>query len=138
MNKKLFLDTNFWIRYVLQEYTVQFSHVLNLVKQIEDGGYLPYISAVVLLEIFFVLSRIYRKSEFDIDRFVNKILITRNLTVIDKTNFVKAFKWHQKLGIRIADCLIASSVPPDCRLVTWDKDFTKIKDIKTTTPDKLI
>lgn len=136
--KKILVDTNVWLRYVLKDDAGQFSVAAKLVAAIEAGKYLPYVPANVFLEIYFLLSRYYQKTPSEINKFFDYLLQLRNLTIIDKTNFVQALSWHRTYKIKLPDCLVASSLPQNCRLVTWDKDFTKIKDIKTITPNKLI
>lgn len=135
--RRIFLDTNFWIRYFVRDEEKQYQASCKLAKDIVEGRYLPFTSAIVFLEINFVLSNFYKQTPEQINHFFDLILELRNITIINKTNLEQAILWHKDIKIKLADCLIASSVPKNCHLITWDKDFNRIKTIKKITPDQL-
>lgn len=136
--RKIFLDTNFWVRYFARDNEPQYLFTIKLVENIEAGRYRPFVSSMVFLELNFILSHLYSQNLELINRCFDSIISLRNLVIVNKTNFLLALKWHRLLKIKLSDCLIASSLPPNCLLVSWDKDFVKIKDIKITTPEKLL
>ena len=97
MVKKVFIDTNVWLRFLLKDEKNQLKPSRDLIKLAEEGKIRPYTSAIVLLEINYVLSKIYRISLARVQTVVGAILSTRNLVIIDKTNFKRAFFWHKIL-----------------------------------------
>ncbi|MBU1088319.1 PIN domain-containing protein [Patescibacteria group bacterium] len=134
--KKVFIDTNFWIRYFTKDNEIQYKATVDLVEKIESGKFRPFISAIVFLEINFVLSQLYDKNLKQINKCFDLIMSLRNLVIVNKTDFEKALKWHRNLKIKLPDCLIASCLPDNCVLVSWDKDFNKIKEIDSKKPSE--
>src|SRR3990167_11097387 len=101
--KKLFLDTNIWLRFILKDEEKQYSYVYNLLSQIEEGIFRVYISNIVLLEIYFVLLQLYKISQKDVLLYISNILKVRGITLIEKTNSIKAIQYCTKYTIRFAD-----------------------------------
>lgn len=132
--KKIFLDTNLWVRFFTQDIEDQFRAVKKLLELIEEGNFRTYTSTIVLLELQFVLQKLYKLS-FDgmIDIF-GIIQKTRNITIIEKTSFDLALKFYQQYRINFPDCLIASQLPRNSILVTFDEDFNKISGIAVKKP----
>lgn len=132
--KKVFLDTNIWMRYFIRDDEDQYKQVLGLFEAIEAGRLQVYTSTIVLLEVHFVAKKLYHIPEKEIFLWFNHIPELRNLTLIEKTSFPKALKFHQQYNVKFADCLIAGQVPKNVILVTFDQDFQKIKDIRAQKP----
>ena len=135
--RKVFLDTNVWLRFILAE-GVQYRHSFRLMEQIELGKIRPYTSAVVLLEVNYVLRSFYKVPVGQVIGDLDSIRQTRNLTVIEKTNFDAALELYRKYKIKLADCLIASQVPDGVVLVSFDKDFNKISGLKVALPGEVV
>src|SRR3989338_3550153 len=133
---KVFLDTNVWLRFFLKD-TDQFRPVENLISQIEEGRFLAYTSSIVFLEIVFVLEKTYGLSGKQILDYLDSIKEVRNITLLEKTDTPLAIEYFQKYGIKYADCLIASQIRKGMILVSFDKEFLKIKEINFKTPDQV-
>jgi len=134
MVKKVFIDTNVWLRFLLEDEKDQFTFSRRLIGLVEEGKVKPYTSAVVFLEINYVLTKVYGIPPKKVNEIIKGILSTRNLVIINKTDFKKAFDWHQKYKIKLSDCLIASSIPSNCALITWDKELTKFEFLQVLSP----
>lgn len=134
---KIFLDSNVWIRYFLRDNN-QFEEVKNLITAIEEGKFSPYTSAIVLLEICFVLQRYYKYPKNNLESYLRAVLKLRNLTLIEKTDTDKALLYFHEHNIKFSDCLIASQIPKDMTLVTFDKEFDKIRGLSSKAPAKLL
>ena len=132
---KIFLDSNIWLRYFLKDNN-QFESVEKLLNSIEEGKYLPYTSSIVLMEIAFVLSRLYKKLNKEIITCLEAILETRNITILEETDSKIAFSYYKELGIKFSDCLIASQIPKDIIFITYDSDFPKIKSLNVKNPSE--
>ncbi|OGD62742.1 hypothetical protein A2160_04730 [Candidatus Beckwithbacteria bacterium RBG_13_42_9] len=135
---KVFIDTNIWLRYVLGKDSAQYKQSQELIEKIESGRLKPYTSAIVLLEVYFVLTNLYKIKRPLVQQFIESLLKTRNLTLIEKTSFTKAWNLHQKTQIKLADCLIASQLPPKTQLCTFDKDFKRLTEVKSFTPLEIL
>lgn len=132
---KVFLETSVFIRYFTADDKKKFKDCVHLLELIEKGSKIrPYTSNIVILEILFVLTRIYKFSKKEILEAIQKILDLRNLTLIEKTSTREATATFQRLNIKFSDCLIATQVPKDTKIVTYDTDFSKIERIHLATP----
>ena len=135
---KVFLETSIFIRYFTADDKKKFKDCVHLLELIEKGAKVrPYTSNIVLLEILFVLTRVYKFSKKEVLEAVQKILNLRNLTLIEKTNTKEAMKTFQRLNIKYADCLIATQVPAGATIVSYDADFSKIKNLSVALPGEL-
>lgn len=134
--KKLFLDTNVWLRFILED-NEQAKTCRELIMQIEAGRWRVYSSTIVLLEVNYVLNSIYKIKTNEVIEDIEVILKTRNLTLIEKTNFRQALKFYRQYKIKLTDCLIAAQLPPKMILVSYDRDFQKLP-VAVKTPKDLI
>jgi len=135
--KKIFLDTNVLLRFLLEDNN-QAQACIELLTQIESGVYKPYTSSPVLLEIIYVLSKLYQIPKSKIITDVNEILKTRNLTLIENTSLSKAIELFQQNNIKLMDCVIALQVPPKCFLCSYDQEFKKLSFVKIVKPEELL
>lgn len=135
---KIFIDTNVWLRLLLADDEKSFKNCYSLFQQIEVGKIRPYTSSLVLLEINFVLVSFYKISQEEVFFDLQAILETRNLTLVEKTDLKKALILSRDLRIKLSNCLIKYQVPNGAFLVSYDKEFKKIKDLPVFTPDELL
>lgn len=134
---KVFLDSNVWLRFFAQDNS-QFESVQKLLAATENGQYFPYTSAIVLLEISYVLKTAYKQPKDKINAYLKSICGIRNITIIDKTNIKRSLEISEKTGIKFSDCLIASQIPKEAVLVTFDKEFARVGGIVCKTPAELL
>ncbi len=133
--EKIFLETSIFIRYFTADDEKKFKDCFHLLEIIEkEGKFRSYTSNIVILEILFVLTRVYKFSKKEVLGGIQKILSLRNLTLVEKTSTKAALGLYKKYNIKYADCLIATQVPKDTKLVSYDEEFLKIKTLAVTTP----
>jgi len=135
--KKIFLDTNVWLRFLVGDQKKQYEECKKLISLNEEGKFKVYTSTIVLLEIIYTLASFYKVKKREIISDIKAILASRNLTLIEKTDFKKALSFYQKHNIKLADCLIASQLPKNVVLCTYDCDFKKIKSVVNLTPKEI-
>lgn len=131
---KVFLETSFFIRYFTEDDERKFKDCVKLLEIIEKGKVRPYTSNIVIFEILFVLTRLYKFSKKEVLDGVDRILAIRNLTLIETTNTKAAIRLFKKYNVKYPDCLIATQVPAKTKLVSYDADFSKIKTVSPSTP----
>jgi len=136
--KKIFVDTNVWLRFLVADDKEKFEECKKFLILNENGKFKIYTSTIVLLEIAYTLFSFYRADKKEIISDIKNILLARNLTLIEKTNFPNALEIFKKFNIKIADCLIISQIPQKTILCTYDKDFIKVPKIKVATPREII
>lgn len=134
---KIFLETSVFIRYFTGDDEKKFADCVHLLKIIEEGKLRPYTSNIVIFEILFILTRVYKFPKKNVSKDVQKILSMRNLTLIEKTDTKQAIKIFNESNVKYPDCLIAAQIPKGVRLVSYDEDFRKLK-VLIATPAELI
>lgn len=136
--KKIFIDTNVWLRFLTADNKEQFKSCRKLLGKIEEGKLRSYTSVIVLLEIIYTLTSFYKVKKNQVIDDIKNILSTRNLTLVEKTDFNRSLELFSKLSIKLADCLIAAQIPPEVILCTYDQEFKKIKNISVFTPEEIL
>lgn len=131
---KVFIDTSVFIRFLTQDDKQKAQDCEHLFELVEQGKLRPYISNIVILEIQFVLTRLYNfpKNKVLVD--IGNLLALRNLTLVEKTDTKKALSLHKRYNIKYPDCLISTQVSKDTKTVTYDEDFSKIPGIFSAKP----
>lgn len=135
---KIFIDTNVWLRYVVADDAKMFAEVSSLMQYIENGKVDPYSSSIVLLEVYYVLVSKYKIKKESAFKDIKDILETRNLVLLEQTNFKAAVKIHEESKVKLVDCIIASQISSSLIFCSYDKEFAKIKRLKLQTPHEVI
>lgn len=135
---KIFLETSFFIRYFTADNVKKFEDCVKLLENVEKGKPRPYTSNIVIFEIIFVLTRLYKFPEKDVFDSIENILNIRNLTLIEITNTKEALKIHKKYNVKYPDCLIATQIPSGVKLITYDEDFKRINKISVASPKEYL
>lgn len=134
---KIFLDTNFLLRFFLKDEPRQFESCKDLVEQIEEGKFAAYTSAIIMLEVSYVSKSVYKLPFSEVVNILDSVLFIRGITIIEKTNTKLAFKFFKKYRVKFTDCLIASQLPKGMVLVSFDEELTKIKEITVKSPQQI-
>lgn len=135
---KIFLDTNVLLRFYLKDAPDQFIPCQNLISQIEEGNFKAYTSSIIFLEVSYVLKSIYKLPFSEITDILDSISTIRGITIIEKTNIKLALEFYKKYKIKFTDCLIASQLPKNTTLVSFDEELPKIRDVEVKKPQEII
>lgn len=135
---KIFLDTNFLLRFFLQDNPLQFEACKKLISQIEEGKFTVYTSGIVFLEISYVLKSVYKLPFLDVIDILDSVSDIRGITIVEKTNTKIALKFFKKYKVKFTDCLIASQLPKRALLISFDEELAKIKEIKVKAPQQIL
>lgn len=134
---KVFLDTNIWLRPLVETVSVA-KPFQQIFQAIDKGMVTPYTSTIVFLEVYYVLVSFYGHSKTNAAADIKNLLKTKNLTLIEKTDLLKALDFQQQTNIKLTDCLIATQSPPKTIFITNDKDFKKFPNLIVKTPAQLL
>lgn len=135
---KVFIETSIFIRFFTEDDPKKAKDCTALFELIESGNLQSYSSNVVIMEVLYVLSKIYKFPKKQVLKDLRTVLNLRNLTFIEKTNTMKALEVFEKFSIKFGDCLIATQIPEKLKIVTYDTDFKKIKGLDSVTPAEII
>ena len=135
---KLFLDTSVVLRFYVKEDEKTHRDVVQLFQHIKIGKLRPYCSGVVIQEIIYVLTSVYKFPKDRVLDATSDFIAMRNMTVIEKADSQTALKLYRAHNVKYGDCLIASQLPEGVTLCSYDHDFpTKLK-IPIITPSDVI
>lgn len=134
---KIFIDTNLWARFFLQDIQAQYAITKDLLAKVEEGELHAYTSTIVLLELQYVLQKLYKLSPEGLVEAFEVIKKLRGLTIIEKTDFDLALKFYKQYRIKFSDCLIASQIKKEVILVSFDEELSKIKEITVKKPQEI-
>ena len=137
MTKRYFLDTNVFLRYFLVD-SNQSPACNQLIQAVEEGELLVATSSIVLLELHFVLKKIYNFSAHELQTVMELVLSIRNLQLCETTDSKQSLEWHKKYGVKLADCLILSQVPAKAAFVSYDKEFDRFDHLERLTPEMVV
>lgn len=135
---KVFVETSVFMRFLTADDPQKFKDCVVFFEKIEQGKIRPYTSNVIILEILFLLTKLYKFPKSKVLQDMSKILNLRNITLVEKTDTRKALKMFSQHNIKYADCLITTQISPQTTLVTYDEDFAKLKILQTATPKEII
>ena len=107
-------------------------------SQIGLGSIKPYISDVVLLEVFYILRKQYKFSRSEVLSALEGIGMLRNIVIISKSDHARAMLIARESGIKIGDCYIATQIPKNVFLLTLDKEFEKLDFIDLISFEELL
>lgn len=126
--KKVFLDTNIFLRFLVEAKGKQFRECVRLFELVESGQIKGVICSVVVLEIYFTLRSFYGFSFEKCGQILSRVLKLKNLKIRDDFDYSQALDLFLETKIKFADCLIASLgfLKKGGWLVSYDKDFDKL------------
>ena len=109
-----------------------------LINEIEHGRVRPYVSSIILLEVYWVLTSVYKGTKISGLGALEKIIALRGVEIIDTTKFINACALHKQTGVKLADCLIATQIPKGVGLCTYDMEFKKLPNLTIVQPSDVI
>ena len=135
---KIFFDTNIWIRLLTEDETPESIECGRVLEHVERGEILAFTSAIVIMEMYYVLTKLYGvPSEVVIEK-IETLLKIRSLTVIEKTQLLSALELHSQTGVKLSDCMIVAQIPQDHIVCSYDRDFQKFSLLVVKTPREIL
>ena len=115
------VDTNVWIRYIVEDDPEQTREAERLLREAEPEG--VYVSHLVLAEMEWVLSAGYRFKRADIHATIYDLLKTRHVLVQKRDEVERALEAYRTGKADLSDYLLVEGAwAAGCtRFVTFDK-----------------
>jgi predicted nucleic acid-binding protein len=130
---KKFIDTNIFLRYVDGN-----EDVVNFWKKLVVGKQKYWVQTVVVSELVWVMSSLYKFDRLKISDFLMSMIRTNNLIWTSECDLERALHWY-RLGIaKYNDCLIASAMKNNDQIISFDREFNRFEEIKRIEPKDLI
>ncbi len=100
----IFVDTNFFLRFLLADNKEQFEEVKNLFSQAAEGRIKLFTSIVVYFEIYWVLSSFYKQNKLDTASTLEQILEMKFIFLEEKEVLEIALKMFADSNLSLEDC----------------------------------
>ena len=125
-----FIDTNVIIRYLVENpgsIQKKFKGVFPFFKRVETGEVKVELTELVLLESFFVLTRLYEIPTVETSEALSKLIQFKGINLPSKKTMLSCFQIIQDKRIDLVDAyLMASSKEKGIKSIySFDKDLAK-------------
>jgi predicted nucleic acid-binding protein len=127
----MFLDTNIFLRHLLQDDPAQSSKASAFLKRIEAGEVKVRTSDTVIFETIFTLQKVYRRPKAAIGDSLLPLIELLGIVLPSKRRYRKVFSLYVESNLPFADAYHAVLMEQLnlTEIVTFDTDFDKIKGI---------
>jgi predicted nucleic-acid-binding protein len=106
--KRVFFDTNLFLRYLTNDLPEQADAVEELLKQAAAGDIILVTNSLVMAEIIWTLESFYQLPKDDIQEKILAILNTPGLEVAEGELVLQAITWYVKQNVDFVDAYSAA------------------------------
>ena len=135
MRKRIILDANVILRFLLADHKTHSAKALQLFEEAESGDSMKlFISDVCLAEVAWVLSSFYKLDREVIAAHLKGLLLHSGVDAENPTVLIEACEAFGVLKLDFIDCYNAMLAQyGDGELATFDKDYRKFPNLKLMT-----
>jgi predicted nucleic-acid-binding protein len=133
---KAFVDTSAILRFLIQDDDRKAKAVENLLLTASDSGITLHIMPVTMLEIVWVLEKVYKLNRKAIRELAEAIVNTPQLKVEMGDVFLKALKAYEEKNVKFADAVMAYWAMDKGITTTYTYDETDFRRIVGLTVKK--
>lgn len=129
---KYFLDTNIFIRFLVKDVKPQFEKSKAIFKAIEEEKFTASVSVLVINETVWILENFYEIPRRKYIPELTKILTLKNLKSVEmnKSDLFGILSGMVQEKLDFTDLYLISLAKKNDRIVSFDKDFDRLKKIK--------
>jgi len=119
-------DTNYIIRYLIQEEPELYRHANAFFEEIYEGSSQTQVLESVIVECVYVLDKYYAVPKEEIVQTLVGLLQYKGVVNSDKHDLINALKVYDESKLDIVDCILLSkSLSQDEPLKTFDKKLMR-------------
>lgn len=124
---QLIIDTNPFLRLILNDIPIQADEVERLIKKAKKGSVELLIPQIIVFEIEYALSKYYKFPKNQIIDKLNSIISAPYFSIQDRDIFKGAIKIYQEKNLSLVDCfLITKSQDLGTPIFTFDKKLNNL------------
>ncbi len=134
---KAFVDTSAILRLLVKDDDVKARAIENLIKNAKRNGIILYLLPITILEIVWVLEKIYKYNKKSIRELVEAILNTPELRCEMEDVFRKVIRTYEEKNVKFADAVMGywGLKKGISTFYTYDeKHFKKIEGLEVRKP----
>ena len=134
--RKVFVDTNIFLRYLTKDDPVQFPRCRTLFKKAQEGEVLLVTSTLVIAEMIWTLTSFFQIPKDQIIEKVSIIIGSEAVQISDKDLLAEALVLYARKNIDFIDAyhavLMKKLQVPE--IYSYDRDFDRIAGLKRLEP----
>lgn len=129
---KVFLaDTNFYLRFILQDVKSQAAKVEWYLKEAENDNVQIIFTSEVILEMAYVLISRYSFTQNEIFKALSVLVKTPFLEIEDRSLWLSVLETFKVKNISLLDILLSEKARnKGAEILSFDKDFQKLAKMK--------
>jgi predicted nucleic-acid-binding protein len=135
---KAFIDTSAILRMLVQDDDLKAKSVENLIRNAPETGLVLYVIPVTIMEIVWVLEKVYKYPKKSIRELAEAIINTPQLKVELAGLFLNALKVYEEKNVKFADAVMAfwgMEKGITTTIYTYDEvDFKRIEGLTVLQP----
>ena len=132
---KLFVDTNIFLRFFLNDHKIQSPTTRKLFSEAKKRKVNLVTNCLIIAEIIFTLDSIYNFPKREIIEKIQAVLVFEGLEVLEKDILLQAISFYEKKNIDFIDAFVAAyALENKIGVCSFDHDYDKIKEIKRINP----
>lgn len=125
--KKYVVDTNFILRYLLNDNEAMFKEARFFFDSIKLGKARAYLEQAVFTEVIFVLSKFYKVPRPEIVKVLRNLLLYKGILNSEKEVLLEGLKLYESTELHIVDCLIAAKANlMNIEVATFDMELKEV------------
>ena len=133
--KRLVLDTNVLVRFLVQDDAKQAAAATKLMKDAQSGVYELLLDRMVVAELVYVLMSHYRRARVDVANTALAIVRSPYVRVEQEPELVDSLLRFRDRGVDLVDAwLAATGARSGLEVASFDRDFDRFQDVKRHEP----
>ena len=132
LSKVYLIDTSVILRYLLGDHKSFSPKAKAFTELISQGTKKAEIPSVVMVECVYVMEKFYKIPRNEIVDKLTKILNFSGIVYPHKSEILEALLKYANTTTDIVDCMLAAQSSPEKVIISFDKDFDKLKAISET------
>ena len=125
--KAYLIDTNVILRYLLDDHEDFSPKAKAFMQDVAKGSIKAELPTVVVVECVYVMEKFYKIPKNEIVDTLSRILNIKGITNSAKSEILDALIKYEKSNADIVDCILAAKSSPQRVVVSFDKDFKRLK-----------
>jgi len=125
--KVYLIDTNVILRYLLDDHKLFSPRAKAFMQEVAKGAKKAELPSVVVVECVYVMEKFYEIPKNEVVDRLSRILNIKGIDNPDKSEILDALVKYENSGADIVDCILAAKSSPQRVIVSFDKDFKKLK-----------
>jgi predicted nucleic-acid-binding protein len=128
----IFVDTNYFLRFLLNDVSSQQETAKKLFKQGSEGKVKLFTSTIVFFELYWVFTSFYKKSKPQVVKILNDILSLSFIKIKERKILETALTEFGKTNLELEDCynLVYAQSQGAKKIDTFDQKLAKKIDTK--------